>query len=83
MAQCSYLERNHWNPADSALSTAASSVGSTARSIVHFTLQSSLCLFHLWINEETNTKHHPIKAESMKQIEGAVRRRLEMERIGR
>ena len=25
-----------WNPADSALSAAASSVGSTARSIVHF-----------------------------------------------
>ena len=36
MTQRSHLERNHRNPADSALSAAASSVGSTARSIVHF-----------------------------------------------
>ena len=53
MIRCSYLERNHCNPADSALSTVASSVGSTARSIVHFARQPSLCLFHLWINKET------------------------------
>ena len=46
MAQRSYLERNHRNPADSALSAAASSVGSTARSIVHFSRQSSLGPFH-------------------------------------
>jgi len=53
MIRCSYLERNHCNPADSALSTVASSVGSAARSIVHFARQPSLCLFHLWINKET------------------------------
>jgi hypothetical protein len=35
MTQPSYLERNHRNLADSALSAAASSVGSTTRSIVH------------------------------------------------
>jgi hypothetical protein len=36
MTERSYLECNHQNPADSALSAAASSVGSTARSIVYF-----------------------------------------------
>ena len=35
MTQRSYLECNHRDPADLALSAAASSVGSTARSIVH------------------------------------------------
>ena len=72
----SFLERNHQNLADLALSVAASAVWSTARLIVHFAWSSSLCRFHPWINE--GTYMNPIKAESSE----ANRRRRNEEVLG-